>query len=101
MLLSFSSDVSMFWVVTVLEDRQNQVGRKSAEASSQLVEVDDGGVESVQFAGDTLPVLACQQRWVRLIGPVSPSTFRGLLQHRRMSGLVVRWISYLFRTGPY
>jgi len=75
MLPSSTSDASSFWVVMVLEHRQNHVCRQHAQALPEPVEVDDGGVESVQLAGDSRPVLARQQRWIRLIGPVSPSSF--------------------------
>ena len=60
MLLSFSSDVSVFWVVMVLEHRQNRVRREDAEALPEPVEIDDGGVESVQLGGDSRPVIARQ-----------------------------------------
>lgn len=53
---------------------ENQVS-DNAEAPPQPVEVDDGWVESVQLAGYSLPVLAPQQRWIGLIGPVPLASF--------------------------
>lgn len=77
---SIRSNVSFIYVVQVLEERQSHVRRERTEPLGQPVNVDDGTVESVQLTRDRLPVLALQQCWIRLFGPVLPSLFGWLVE---------------------